>query len=149
MPKVTTLAFVLAILSASCGGSGSPVSPGPSYPSVGGNYSGPVTFTFPEAQLTVNCQASTSVTQSGASVSIAPIVLTGQYCTGLTVPVGSMTIDTTGSFGTAISGTYNEPTCGTYTYSASGGFFGRELRMSMTATSATCLNMNISITLTR
>ena len=141
---------VLAVLSvAACGGGNSPTGPGSSIPTVTGNYSGTTTITFPELQATVSCPTTTVVTQSGSTVSIAPLVLGGD-CDGISVPLGQVRIDTTGALdGGSASGTYNEPSCGVYSYTASGGFFGRELRISMTATSSTCLNFNFSTVLTR
>lgn len=138
----------LLVLSA-CGGGGSPTSPTPTTPSVAGSYSGTATFTFPALQTTVSCPASTTVTQSGKSVSIAPIVLRGD-CDTLSIPFGQVTIDSTGAFeGGNTTGTFNEPTCGTYSVVGSGGFFGRELRISVTATSATCVNFNFTAVLNR
>lgn len=64
--------FVLA----GCGG-GNPTGPSNSIPNVVGTYTGNVTITFPEIPLTVTCPTSTSVTQSGSTVSIAPLVLRG------------------------------------------------------------------------
>jgi hypothetical protein len=89
------------------------------------------------------------VTQSGSSVNIAPIVASGQ-CSGISIPVGQTTIDNTGALiGTSQTGSYTDPSCGTYQYTASGGFFGRDLRMSMSASSSTCYNFNFSMVLTR
>jgi hypothetical protein len=136
------------LLVTGCGG-GSPTSPdGVQYPSVAGSYSGTTTVVFPELGQTVVCPTTTAVTQSGSSISMAPLVLGGQ-CGNQSIPVGGGTIDTTGALQGSTSGTYNEPSCGTYNWTGSGGFFGRELRMSVNATSTTCYNFNLTINLTR
>jgi hypothetical protein len=70
-------------------------------------------------------------------------------CGNVSVPVGRDTIDSTGNIQSLNSGTFNDPSCGSYTYTGSGGFFGRDLRLSMSATSTTCYNMNLTMTLTR
>ena len=145
----TLLAFI--VLAAACGGGGSsPTSPPPTptIPNVAGNYSGSATFNFPELATTLTCPASTSVTQSGSTVNVAPIILTGQ-CQNISIPFGQATIDNTGNLGGSQSGSYNEPSCGTYNYTGSGGFFGRDLRISLNATSRTCYNFNFTATLTR
>lgn len=143
----SALVVAVAIASAGCGGS----STGPSnrIPSVNGAYSGTVTVVYPELQRSVTCPASTTVTQSGSTVNIAPIVLAGQ-CGGISIPIGQTTIDSTGAVdGGSGSGTYNEPSCGVYSYSFSGGFFGREFRASANYTSRTCYNFNFTMTLSR
>ena len=146
----SVIATILALLLTACGGgSGSPTAPTQSMPNVGGNYSGALTIVFPELATSVSCPGTTSVTQSGSSLNIAPIILSGQ-CAGLSIPLGAATIDATGNLaGGAATGTYTDPSCGTYTYTGSGGFFGREMRISMNATSRTCYNMNITILLSR
>jgi hypothetical protein len=137
---------LLATLSA-CG-SDSPTSPG-RIPSVAGTYSGSTTFVFPELGQSTSCATSTTVTQSGATVNIAPLLLEGA-CGGLSLPVGQVTIDSTGAILGDNTGSFFEPSCGgTYDVTASGGFVGRELRMSMAAKSQTCLNFNLTINLSR
>jgi hypothetical protein len=42
-----------------------------------------------------------------------------------------------------------DPDCGTYNYTFNGGFFDRELRMSMRATSAVCYNFDLTISVFR
>jgi hypothetical protein len=87
------------------------------------------------------------VTQtSGGQVSIAPVQLGGE-CGGMSIPIGDMTIDATGSLGQD-SGTYSD-SCGLYNASGSGGFFGRKLQASFIYTSRTCYNMNVTFNLTR
>jgi hypothetical protein len=81
-------------------------------------------------------------------VNIAPLIL-GAACGGMSMPLGQVTIDSTGAIAGPNTGTYNEPSCGVYDVTASGGFFGRELRMSVNATSRTCYNFNMTITLSR
>jgi hypothetical protein len=68
-------------------------------------------------------------------------------CGTMSAPLGEVIIDATGSLGQE-SGTFSD-SCGVYSYTASGGFFGRDLRMSLVATSRTCWNMNMTINLSR
>lgn len=141
--------FIAATISATIACSSSPTAPTPPIPNVVGVYSGSVTVNLPEIQTSRTCAASTSVTQSGSTVSIAPIIL-GGICGNLSLPLGQQTIDATGALLGANTGSYFEPSCnGTYNYSVSGGFFGRELRISISATSAVCLNFNFTAVLTR
>lgn len=143
------LMLVVVVLAVSCGGGDSPTSPSQPIPTVSGTYTGSVNFTFPELQVTVTCPASTTVTQSGRTVNIAPLVLTGD-CDSMSIPFGQTTIDATGAIeGGSARGSYNEPSCGVYNYVASGGFFGSEFRLSMTATSTTCYNFNFTAVLSR
>ncbi len=67
----------------------------------------------------------------------------------MSVPFGEGTIDNTGAFQGQSTGTYNEPSCGTYNFSGSGGFFGREMRISIVGTSSTCFNFNMTVILSR
>jgi hypothetical protein len=150
MRAYNSLVFACALLASACGDGGGNEITGPSnrIPSVAGNYSGTTSITFPELSRTVTCPTTTSVTQSGSTVSIAPLQLSGQ-CGALSIPFGQMTIDTTGALGQD-TGSFFEPSCGgTYNYSGSGGFFGRDLRLSAVYTSRTCYNMNFTINLTR
>ena len=146
--KSLSMLGVVALLVTGCGG-GSPTSPsGPQYPSVAGSYVGTTTVVFPELNQSVICPTTTSVTQSGGSINMAPLVLTGA-CGNLSVPVGSGTIDTLGALQGSTSGSYNEPSCGIYNWTGGGGFFGRDLRLSINATSTTCFNFNMTINLSR
>jgi hypothetical protein len=138
-------AFLLFLV-IGCGGNDSS-GPSNQIPDVTGSYNGTTTVTFPAIPRTVACTSSTSVTQSGSSVSIAPLQLSGAECPTLSISVGSATIDATGAIGSA-SGTVSQ-SCGTYSYTRSGGFVGRNLRMSFVYTSSTCVNMNISIDLSK
>ncbi len=148
-----SVAFLLSLISlfvvTGCGGSeGNITGPSSSVPNVAGNYSGNTTVALPELAGSVTCPTTTSVTQSGNTVNIAPLLLSG-VCGSLSIPLGQVTIDTTGALLGLNSTTYTDPSCGTYSAVGSGGFFGRDLRISMSATSRTCYNMNITITLTR
>ena len=136
------LLFVVA-----CGGRNDITGPTNTIPNVAGNYRGMTTVTFPELTQTASCPTSTSVTQTGGgNVNIAPLQI--QCPTGLlSLPLGPGTIDATGSLGSQTM-TLQE-TCGTYTATGSGGFFGRDLRLSMFYVSRTCYNMNITINLSR
>ena len=143
MRKIVTC-LAVAVLTTACGDNGT----GPSkIPDVAGNYSGTTSFVFPELQVTGSCPTSTAVTQNGNTVNIAPIVLGGQ-CGNMSLPVGQTTIDAIGSL-VQESGTTSDPSCGVYNYTISGGFFGKELRISMVLTSTTCRNMSMTISLSR
>ena len=146
---------VLALsITAACGdGNSSPTAPSPmqpTFPQVSGNYAGTISFTFPELGQSVSCPSTTVVTQAGNSVSIAPILLGGE-CAELigSLPLGTVTITKNGSFDEAGSVSFTEPSCGVYTGIGSGGFFGRELRFSLTATSSTCYNFTVTTVLSR
>ena len=139
----------LLVLVAGCGGNDAS-GPSNQIPDVTGSYRGTTTVTFPTIPRTVACPTSTSVTQSGRTVSIAPLQLAGAECPPLSISAGSALIDATGSLGTA-SGTVSQ-SCGTYNWTSSGGFFGRDLRMSFLYTpgaSSTCVTMNVSIDLSK
>jgi hypothetical protein len=140
------LVFLFVLMLSACGGS--PSAPTPQIPSVVGNYTGNTVLTLPELGQSVTCPTTTSVTQSGTTVNIAPLVLSGE-CGNLSLPLGQATIDNTGAIQGQSSGTYDEPSCGRYNYTSSGGFFGRDLRLAVNATSSTCYNINMTITLSR
>jgi hypothetical protein len=143
------LVFVLSTVACGGGSDGGVTGPPvPQIPTVAGNYSGMTNVIYPEIGESVACPTSTIVTQSGNNLNFSPIVL-GGICGGYSLPLGRATIDNTGAIdGGSTTGTISAD-CGMYTYTASGGFFGRELRLSFNATSQTCLNMNITMTLTR
>ena len=68
-------------------GANSPTGPSNSTPNVVGSYTGNITIAYPELGQSLVCPASTTVTQSGTTVSAAPIVLRGE-CGSLSIPVG-------------------------------------------------------------
>lgn len=147
--KVAALGLALIpLLIVGCGGNDS-TGPSKSIPTVAGNYSGTTTFSFPELATSLSCPTATTVTQSGSTVSIAPLQLGGPCAAnGLSsLPVGSTSIDNTGAIGSE-SGSTTEA-CGVYNWTGSGGFFGRDLRLSLVYTSRTCYNMNVTINLSR
>ena len=140
--------YVIVTLAISACGGDSPSAPSPNIPSVSGRYAGNATLAAPQVDARVTCPASTNVTQSGKTVSIAPIVLTGE-CGSISIPVGQVTIDATGAIDGSASGSFNEPGCGTYDYVGSGGFVDRELRISISATSSSCYAFNFTAVLSR
>ena len=91
------------------------------------------------------------LTARGASTTevIAPLLLSGA-CAGVldSFPLGTVTIDTNGAITDDGMDIYTED-CGTYNATGSGGFFGRELRFSLVATSTTCFNFNFTAVLSR
>jgi hypothetical protein len=139
----------LLVLTIACGdGNDSLTGPTNTIPNVAGNYSGSTTITFPELNVSTTCPTTTSVTQSGGgNIDIAPLQVRCPEVEPLSLPFGEATIGATGSLGSE-SGSFSME-CGVYNYSGSGGFSGRELRLSLAYVSSTCLNMNITITLTR
>jgi hypothetical protein len=143
--------FVLPVLmfTVACGdGNDSLTGPTNTIPNVAGNYSGTTTITFPELSLSTSCPTTTSVTQSGGgNINIAPLQVRCPDVGPLSLPIGEATINSTGSLGSE-SGSLSQE-CGLYNYTGSGGFFSRDLRLSLTYTSSTCYNMNITINLTR
>jgi hypothetical protein len=145
------LVAVLVCLGVACGGGtesgggNSVTGPSTTIPNVAGSYSGTTTVAFPE--LRISCPTTTVVTQGdGGRISIAPLQL-GGACGGMSLAFGDATITSAGSLHDE-SGSLSE-SCGVYTYVASGGFFGREMRISATYTSNTCDNMNLTINLVR
>ena len=141
--RLALVSIIVLGLSACGGDNKSPTSPTPlpttpTFPQVSGNYSGSITFSYPEVPLTLTCPATTVITQSGSSVSMTPLLLSGD-CAGDSLPLGTVTIDTNGAITDDGMDTYTED-CGTYNVTGSGDFFGRELRFSLVATSTTCLN---------
>jgi hypothetical protein len=75
LKKALWCAVIPLLFTVACGGDGGNEITGPSnrIPNVAGNYSGTTTITFPELGQTVTCPTTTSVTQSGSNVSIAPL----------------------------------------------------------------------------
>jgi hypothetical protein len=140
---VLPLLFVIA-----CGGENNVTGPTNQIPNVAGNYNGMTTVLLPELSRSVACPTTTTVTQgSGGNINIAPLQVRCPDMGLLSLPIGEATIDATGSLG-GETGTLNQD-CGIYNYSGSGGFFGKDLRLSLFYTSQTCFNMNITINLTK
>lgn len=147
MRRLAVLVTALTISSCGGGDNNSPTAPTSQIPNVTGNYSGTATIVFPEIPRTLSCPVTTVVTQNGNLVSIAPLVLAGQ-CGGISAPIGQTMIDATGAI-RGESGSHSDPSCGVYRYTASGGFFGRELRLSWSGTSSTCYNANMTFVMIR
>ena len=140
-------ASFIALLWAGCGGGGSsnPVAPSSTWPNVAGYYTGSVTINYTTLGLSLTCGASTTVNQSGSSVSFAPLTFsgTGSCATLGSVPVGNGTIDANGSLGSASQTNIYLASCnGYYNGSSSGGFFGSQLQFSylFTPQSGACVN---------
>jgi hypothetical protein len=141
----------VVLLTVACGGGedGGNAITGPSsqIPSVAGSYSGSTSMTLPELSQTLTCPTTTSVTQSGSTVTIAELRLSGP-CGEMSIPMGQVAIDSSGTI-VSETGSYSDPSCGVYNYSATGGFSGRELRFSIAGTSTTCWNFTMTMTLVR
>lgn len=125
--------------------------------SVDGNYSGSITFTYSSLGGSVTCPASTSVTQVGTTVTIGAITPSGACASfGASPPLGSFTIDNTGSLGTTTTNNVTSASCnGAFNTTLTGGFSGSTLQFSFvfTAVSGGCLsdpgNFTLSGTLTK
>lgn len=141
--RALPLTVVLMAHAAACGRGNT--APTPAIPNVTGNYSGTVTITYQLTGGQISCPATTSVTQSGANVTLAPLTMAGACpSAGLSsFPVGDFTITNTGSLGTQSGTNLFVASCnGFYSYSASGGFFGSTLQFTFiyTATSGGCVS---------
>ena len=150
------LAAVLGCVSLSgCGGGSTPTTPSPQYPAVAGNYSGAAKITLNKLGGSLDCPASTTVTQSGASVTLAPLTLTGA-CAGVgSVPLGRFALSTTGALALSQNNVPIADCNGAYNATADGGFSGSTLQFSLalTAVSGGCVsqpgNFSFSGTLTK
>ena len=92
-------ALISVLFTVACGSNGASLTgPSDQFPNVAGNYSGTTTVMYPELQYTFTCSTTTSVTQDGNRVSIAPLQLRGNGCIQ-SLPVGDSTIDRNGSLG--------------------------------------------------
>jgi len=139
--------MLLPVLFAGCGNNlTDPSTQIPSVvPSVAGQYSG--TTRISESPGAIVWSTTTSVTQSGTTVSVEPLQLSGGQCPS-SIPFGETTIDKAGSLGTK-SGTFSQCHC-VYNYVATGGFIQRDLQISLHATSPTeCYDLRLTINLTR
>jgi hypothetical protein len=139
------LLISLALLPLVACGGGNSAAPTPQIPNVAGSYSGTTALAFPELGQSITCPTTTSVTQSGSTVNFTPLMLGGECDTSF--PLEEATIDNTGAI-QGESGTEDEE-CGRYTWVGSGGFSGRNLQLSVTASSTTCPDFNLTINLAR
>ena len=166
MRRVLVFAMLVCVGSAvGCGGgptspsslSSTSTSKSSSIPSVDGNYSGSITITYSSIGGSVTCPASTTVTQVGATVTIGALTPSGACASaGVSPPLGSFTIDNTGSLGSTTTNNVSDPSCnGAFNTTISGAFSGATLQFSFvfTAVSGGCLsdpgNFTISGTLTK
>jgi hypothetical protein len=115
--------------------------PSPLIPSVAGNYAG--TTSYSDSFV---CRTTTSVTQNGSTVSIGPLQLSGPLegqngaCPNTGIPLRETTINESGSLGPT-GGTFSQGTC-FFSYSATGGFVERDLRISLYAISVHSMSTN-------
>jgi hypothetical protein len=107
-------------------------------PNVAGNYTGTTNIVIPQLLFNFTCPATPSVTQTGANVTLSPVPMSGACANNFpTRPGSSFTIDTTGSLGPATENGIPFAACnGTYTATASGGFVGNTLEISLVYTAA-------------
>lgn len=148
--KTLWCAIGLALLAVACGGDGGDndiTGPSSQTPAVAGTYSGSTSMTLPQLGQTITCPTTATVTQSGTTVTIEALRLTGP-CGDISIPMGQVTIDASGTV-LSETGSFDDPSCGVYNYSASGSFTGRELRFSVAGTSSTCSNFSMTMTLSR
>ena len=99
-------------------------------------YNGTATKAVPQLQQSMTCPTSTMVSQNGNTLTVAPLILAGE-CHNLLMPVGEMTLDSTGAITSSNSGSFIV-SCGTYTYTATGALVGDRLRLSIDAISEAC-----------
>lgn len=144
-PGYAGLMSLLCIVFVACGSSNDVTGPS-RVPSVAGNYAGVVTAASPEHGESLQCPATTSVTQSGNSVTVGAIRF-GEPCDAVDFEVGTTIIDANGALPTART-TFTE-SCGIYTVTVSGGFSNQELRIVGTYLSDTCLDLTVTIALSR
>ena len=140
------VALLLCLWLSAC--SDSPTAPAPVYPAVNGTYTGTATFTTTTSSVT--CSANTAVSQAGDRVSIAAIQL-GSECGVGTVPGGQFTISTAGALTIAPASVTDTACEGTYAVTGSGGFFDRELRITLNyaSTASRCILRGFTTTMTR
>jgi hypothetical protein len=153
--RVRTLGSILILISlVACGGGSSPSSPSiptpPPIPTVAGNYAGSGTIVYPELGESAVCTATTTITQAGSIINLGNIVGGGPCSGGSGFPAREVTIDTNGTIVGGTTGSYFDTDCGgTYSYTLSGSFSGRDLRLSVSAVSQACWNYNFTATLSR
>jgi hypothetical protein len=155
MKKLIGIVVMMGAVAA-CGGNGSPTAPSSPYPAVAGNYAGTITINYTSVGVSVNCPATTTVTQSGANVTLSQMNL-GGACAGVfpSIPPADNQISTTGSLGSVTLNNLSVPSCGFYNVAASGGFSGTSFQFSFvyTAVSTSCQrnpgNFSIGGTLSR
>ncbi len=144
------VAMPVVAVAFACSGNGDNAVSGPSnnIPTVAGNYSGSTNIVVGGIG-SGTCPTTTSVTQSGSAVSIAPLQLRGAECGNSSIPMGDFVIDSTGSLG--LKPATGTTPCGPYNITGSGGFLGRDLRLSIyeTPMSGICPTVSFSITLTK
>jgi hypothetical protein len=141
--RLPLVAAIVALL-AGCASKGTTTAPTPAVPNVAGSYSGSVTVTYHSILQSITCPATTTVTQSGTTVTMAPLMLGGQCQTiGVTsVTVGTFTISSTGSLDTRTVANVSLPSCGSYSTSATGAFSGSTLQLTIdyTAITPSCID---------
>ncbi len=125
--------------------------PPPTYPSVGGDYSGTVTIALSQLPQPVSCPATTTLAQSQDVVNVMPIVMTGAaFCVAASpLQVARIVIDTNGRIPSFPQTANAQVDCGTYTIVTDGGFSGNEFRLSQALTSTTCPQVTYTILLVR
>jgi hypothetical protein len=132
--------ILVSFLATACSGNNSPMAPSSPYPDVAGTYSGTITGANAVAGVLFVCPAHTTITQSGANISIGPLMLGGSCAAEgfVSLPVGDGTIATTGSLGNATLNNLYAAFCNGY-YNAvwSGGFFGSSFQFSAVYTPQT------------
>jgi hypothetical protein len=141
------MSLLMAVGLAACGGGGVNGPSDDDVPNVAGSYTG--TLSINGAGAVVTCPASTTVTQSANQVGFTALTLSGQ-CTGLAFPMGNATLLPTGVLadsGTTLTGV--DPSCGSYTASASITFAGRTMSLSVLGNFQLCGTVSMNGQLSR
>ena len=144
--------LLLTLLITGCGDDGGPVAPSPpQFPQVAGTYNGTLTLTFSLVSDTLTGSMRMVVVQAGSQLTITgSMMFLGET---VELPAVTGTVNETGFFTVTaggFSGTVSDETCGTLTTtSATLTFSGSTARITETATTEFCGNIQLSGTLTR
>lgn len=141
--KRVLVILVLGVGLSACSRDASPSAPSSPYPSVAGTYSGTVTIGLTAFATSLTCPATTTVTQSDATVTFTPLTMSGNCAVAFpSLPLGSFAVSSSGSLGSASQNGIFVPSCnGNYNATQSGGFSGSTFQFSLayTAVSGGCV----------
>jgi hypothetical protein len=138
MKRILSVLAISLCMAACSDSSSSPAAPSSPYPRVAGNYTGSVTFSYSSLASSLTCPATTTVTQTDATVTFAPLTIAGSCGTTFpSFPLGSFTLSTDGSLGSSSQNGIFVASCnGVYNATESGSFSGSSFKFSLTYTAA-------------